>query len=145
MTGLECQHLFCGSCWDQYLRVMVITEGKGEVSDVEWIDCIFMKIYFFSLLVVHHQTVTLQLMKPLYCKKHFNTSHNNDISHLLHYYRKYLRQPEARSKYQYLITNSFVQEHRQLKWCPSPGCQNAVLVNQVEAQPVVCKCGHSFW
>lgn len=140
MTGLECQHLFCVSCWDQYLRVMVITEGKGEVSNVEWKDSICTKNFIFSLLVVHHQIVTLQLMKPLYCKKCLTLPVIAS-----YHYRKYLRQPEARSKYQYLITNSFVQEHRQLKWCPSPGCQNAVLVNQVEAQPVVCKCGHSFW
>ena len=50
MTGLECQHLFCVSCWDQYLRVMVITEGKGEVSDLEWIDYTCMKIMFFQFI-----------------------------------------------------------------------------------------------
>jgi len=32
MTGLECQHLFCVSCWDRYLKVMVMDEGKGEVN-----------------------------------------------------------------------------------------------------------------
>ena len=31
-------------------------------------------------------------------------------------------------KYQHLITNSFVQCNRLLKWCPSPDCSNAVKV-----------------
>ncbi|XP_065912910.1 E3 ubiquitin-protein ligase arih1-like [Dysidea avara] len=106
MTGLECQHLFCAPCWDRYLKIMVMDEGKGEIISCPAPSC----------GIAADETFVL----------------------------KYLRQPEARSKFQYLITNSFVQEHRQLKWCPSPGCQNAVLVNQVEPQSVVCKCGHSF-
>ena len=31
-------------------------------------------------------------------------------------------------KYQHLITNSFVQCNRLLRWCPSPDCSNAVKV-----------------
>ena len=36
--------------------------------------------------------------------------------------------PRVKLKYQHLITNSFVQCNRLLKWCPSPDCSNAVKV-----------------
>ena len=56
-----------------------------------------------------------------------------------------LRDQEVKVKYQLLITNSFVQDHPHLKWCPAPGCPNAVLVTNVDYRPVICECGHSFW
>jgi len=52
--------------------------------------------------------------------------------------------PRVKLKYQHLITNSFVQCNRLLRWCPSPDCNNAVKVQHVEARPVKCKCGHTF-
>lgn len=54
MTGLECQHLFCVSCWDQYLRVMVINEGKGEVSDLQYVIILLVNMLFFRSSVVQH-------------------------------------------------------------------------------------------
>ena len=30
MTGLECGHLFCLECWDSYLHVMVVCEGRAQ-------------------------------------------------------------------------------------------------------------------
>lgn len=32
MAGLECGHLFCLECWNQYLTVSVMEEGKAEVG-----------------------------------------------------------------------------------------------------------------
>lgn len=32
MNGLECGHLFCRSCWDSYLKVMVMDEGMAQVG-----------------------------------------------------------------------------------------------------------------
>lgn len=31
MHGLECGHLFCAECWDSYLTVMVMNEGRAQV------------------------------------------------------------------------------------------------------------------
>ncbi len=32
MDGLECGHLFCKQCWDSYLRVMIVDEGRSVMS-----------------------------------------------------------------------------------------------------------------
>lgn len=47
-------------------------------------------------------------------------------------------------KYQHLITNSFVECNRLLRWCPSADCTYAVKVQYVDARPVICKCTHMF-
>uniref|UniRef100_A0A1B6EDI8 RBR-type E3 ubiquitin transferase n=1 Tax=Clastoptera arizonana TaxID=38151 RepID=A0A1B6EDI8_9HEMI len=55
-----------------------------------------------------------------------------------------VRDPKVKLKYQHLITNSFVECNRLLRWCPSPDCNNAVKVQHVEARPVTCRCSHTF-
>ncbi len=30
MAGLQCGHLFCHECWDMYLKVMVVCEGRAQ-------------------------------------------------------------------------------------------------------------------
>lgn len=39
-----------------------------------------------------------------------------------------LKDPRVRLKYQHLITNSFVECNRLLRWCPSPDCSYAIKV-----------------
>ncbi|CAD6244757.1 GSCOCG00013458001-RA-CDS [Cotesia congregata] len=55
-----------------------------------------------------------------------------------------IRDSKVRSKYQCLITQSFVECNRLLKWCPAPDCNRAVKVQEVEFEPVKCSCGHRF-
>ncbi|XP_059474517.1 E3 ubiquitin-protein ligase ariadne-1 [Neocloeon triangulifer] len=55
-----------------------------------------------------------------------------------------VRDSKVRLKYQHLITNSFVECNRLLRWCPSPDCNNAIKVTHVECRPVTCKCNHTF-
>ncbi len=39
MAGLECGHLFCHECWDSYLRVMVVCEGRAQTISCPAIAC----------------------------------------------------------------------------------------------------------
>ncbi|XP_013390777.1 E3 ubiquitin-protein ligase arih1 [Lingula anatina] len=55
-----------------------------------------------------------------------------------------VKDSKVRLKYQHLITNSFVECNRQLRWCPAPDCGRAVKVNYPDARPVTCQCGHTF-
>jgi len=47
-------------------------------------------------------------------------------------------------KYQHLITNSFVECNRLMRWCPAPNCSNAIKAQYFDAQSVTCKCGFTF-
>jgi len=53
-------------------------------------------------------------------------------------------EPNIRLKYQHLITNSFVECNRLMRWCPAPNCSNAVRAQYFDAQRVRCLCGHVF-
>jgi IBR domain, a half RING-finger domain len=50
--------------------------------------------------------------------------------------------PRVKLKYQHLITNSFVQCNRLLRWCPSPDCSNAIKVSVLhstfEESTIIC-------
>ncbi|XP_052794707.1 E3 ubiquitin-protein ligase arih1l-like [Mya arenaria] len=50
----------------------------------------------------------------------------------------------VRLKYQHLITNSFVECNRMLRWCPAPDCGHVVKVQHFDVKPVQCACGHIF-
>ena len=47
-------------------------------------------------------------------------------------------------KYHYLIAKAFVQDNKHVKWCPAPGCENAVRVAMVQPRLVKCACGNEF-
>ncbi|CAN8015893.1 unnamed protein product, partial [Ixodes persulcatus] len=57
---------------------------------------------------------------------------------------KLIADPKVKLKYQHLITNSFVECNRLLRWCPQPECNNAIKVQYVDTQPVTCSCSHTF-
>lgn len=42
-----------------------------------------------------------------------------------------VKDPKVRVKYQHLITNSFVECNRLLRWCPSPDCNYAIKVRSL--------------
>merc|ERR1712029_786888 len=52
--------------------------------------------------------------------------------------------PEVKTKYQHLITNSFVQCHSLLRWCPFPNCVYVGKVTGPVTQPIHCKCGYYY-
>ena len=47
-------------------------------------------------------------------------------------------------RFQYLSAQTFVQQHKLMKWCPSPGCTFAVEANSTRGVPVMCNCGYRF-
>ncbi|KAK3604434.1 hypothetical protein CHS0354_013834 [Potamilus streckersoni] len=57
---------------------------------------------------------------------------------------KLIHDPKVKLKYQQIITNSFVECNRLLRWCPAPDCGHAVKVAHYDTKPVTCKCGHTF-
>lgn len=52
--------------------------------------------------------------------------------------------PKVKLRYQQLITNSYVECNKQMRWCPKPECGHAVKVVYPEFQPVKCICGTKF-
>ncbi|CRK86900.1 CLUMA_CG000722, isoform A [Clunio marinus] len=106
MTGLQCGHRFCKSCWVEYLTTKIMEEG---------------------------------LCKSIACAAHGCDILVDDVTVM-----SLLTEPRVKTKYQQLITNSFVECNRLLRWCPSADCSYAVKVQYVDARPVTCKCGHVF-
>lgn len=106
LTGLECGHRFCKTCWSLYLQTQIIHEGLGQT-----ITCLAPNCDIF----VDDATVM-----------------------------NLINDPKVLSKYQHLITTSYVECNRLLRWCPAPNCDNAIKVHNVEMKPVTCKCSHAF-
>lgn len=53
--------------------------------------------------------------------------------------------PDMFQKYTTFMLRSFVEDNLNVKWCPAPGCSNAVRCErQNRKQPVTCGCGFSF-
>lgn len=52
--------------------------------------------------------------------------------------------PAVKNKYQHLITNSYVEFNRLMRWCPAPDCNNVIKAVYFDAQPVQCACEHLF-
>lgn len=57
---------------------------------------------------------------------------------------KLITDPRVKLKYQHLITNSFVECNKLMRWCPAPDCGNAIKVTYNDCKPVNCSCGHTF-
>ncbi|KAI2807760.1 E3 ubiquitin-protein ligase arih1 [Blomia tropicalis] len=53
-------------------------------------------------------------------------------------------EPKVRNRYQHLITNSFVECNRLLRWCPKPECSHVIRVEHVDFKPVKCVCSTVF-
>ncbi|KAJ4462630.1 putative E3 ubiquitin-protein ligase arih1 [Paratrimastix pyriformis] len=50
----------------------------------------------------------------------------------------------AYERYTRLIAEAFVEDSRDLRWCPAPGCKNAVRMFDPAPKAVTCLCKHSF-
>eukprot|EP01121_Diplochlamys_sp_Union-15-3_P002140 TRINITY_DN1185_c0_g1_i2.p1 TRINITY_DN1185_c0_g1~~TRINITY_DN1185_c0_g1_i2.p1 ORF type:complete len:622 (+),score=122.87 TRINITY_DN1185_c0_g1_i2:56-1921(+) len=57
---------------------------------------------------------------------------------------KQLVPEETFKKYYSFITQSFVEDNREVTWCPAPNCGHAITTDMVSRRVVTCKCGFSF-
>ncbi|XP_067665164.1 E3 ubiquitin-protein ligase arih1-like [Haliotis asinina] len=106
MTGLECGHRFCTTCWADYLTAKIMDEGMGQT-----ITC---AAYGCDILVDDATVMSL------------------------------ISDAKVKLKYQLIITNSFVECNRLLRWCPAPDCGHVVKVGYFDNKPVTCICSHTF-
>ncbi|XP_014667940.1 PREDICTED: E3 ubiquitin-protein ligase arih1l-like, partial [Priapulus caudatus] len=106
MTGLECGHRFCSTCWCGYLTTKIMEEGMGQTIECAAHAC--------DILVDDATVMRL------------------------------VTDSKVRLKYQHLITNSFVECNRLMRWCPAPECNNVIKASYPDARPVTCTCTHTF-
>lgn len=53
--------------------------------------------------------------------------------------------PALFERYREFLHRSFIDQNPNVKWCPSPGCDNSVKCDRRgRRQPVVCACGFAF-
>lgn len=58
---------------------------------------------------------------------------------------KNLVSPELFERYNSFLLKCFVEDNEHIKWCPAPGCSNAIRCERTgRRQPVTCNCGFSF-
>eukprot|EP01119_Soliformovum_irregulare_P003803 TRINITY_DN14864_c0_g1_i1.p1 TRINITY_DN14864_c0_g1~~TRINITY_DN14864_c0_g1_i1.p1 ORF type:complete len:514 (+),score=110.76 TRINITY_DN14864_c0_g1_i1:51-1592(+) len=58
---------------------------------------------------------------------------------------KSLVDPKLYERYSYFLQRSFVEDNDHMKWCPSPGCTNAIATERPNRRnPVKCNCGFVF-
>ena len=57
---------------------------------------------------------------------------------------KLLVSPDTFTRYRRFTVHSFVDTNEYVKWCPAPGCGNAVNIDSVKNQTVTCACGYRF-
>ena len=104
MTRVECGHVYCNTCWGQYITTKIVDDG----------------------------------VITFYCPGGCDTVLDDQDALVL------INNQAVKLKYQVLVTNSFVECNKTMKWCPSPGCHRAIQVPFVSPLPVTCQCGHVF-
>ena len=51
---------------------------------------------------------------------------------------------EEYKKYQEYYRKSFISNNKRTKWCPAPGCTNAVIYPSMKQNDIICLCGNDF-
>ena len=148
MLSLPCSGL--ASCqFDLRMRIMLTTNIIQR-----WLFCVLSDIYISICFQFrsHKQRTRLRLVCYFWLlnRKHCIFQHDKACTFQSgvfanSLFSKLLCDSAVRRKYLLLITNSFVLDHPSIKWCPAPGCDNAVLASNIDNNPVHCSCGPSFW
>ena len=87
MAGLECGHLFCHECWDNYLRVMVVCEGRAQTIACPATACDIVVDEATVLYVFNMPWTSLLSATHISCHTHFmpHTFHATHISCHTHF------------------------------------------------------------
>jgi ariadne-1 len=59
------------------------------------------------------------------------------------HFKKLIKGP-LYEKYKRFIFNSYVDNQKDVKWCPNSGCTNAAFYPKRKAREIICKCGYSW-
>lgn len=121
--ALGCGHWFCADCWQGYLQVQA---EQGP-------DCIFTSCPGFNCIG-----------KKKHCK-HRNED-NCKCRHMVpeSYFYKFTKE-EMHPMFSKFVRDSFVDNHRGIRWCSRPGCTVAVAITNDNLHKTIdCKCGFSF-
>ena len=125
MTGLECCHTYCTTCWTHYLSSKINDEGASQSIECPEFNC---------NILVDDQTV-MRLVKDSRTKLKYQQLITNSFVQVSSY---------TTVKEIHILILKIFQCNRLLRWCPAPNCSNAIKVSTVEAKPVTCRCGHVF-
>jgi ariadne-1 len=106
MERIQCGHIFCKTCWKEYL---IVTIHGGKVTEI----------------VCPARGCSLQLDEVT-----IFTMLGSNVDLL--------------TKYQKFVANSYVNDHKNIRWCPGKGCNNAVRVSLLREKDVECTCGTKF-
>jgi ariadne-1 len=106
MERIQCGHIFCKTCWKEYL---IVTIHGGKVTEI----------------VCPARGCSLQLDEVT-----ISTMLGSNVDLL--------------TKYQKFVANSYVNDHKNIRWCPGKGCNNAVRVSLLREKDVECTCGTRF-
>ncbi len=127
MTGLECGHIYCKSCWTEYLTTKIMDEGASQSIECPGSNCD---------IVVDDQKV-MELVKDSKIKLKYQQLITNSFVQVWQI-SVFLMKSRTWSK------PFWFQFNRLMRWCSGPNCSHAILVTHVEARPVKCQCGHQF-
>lgn len=120
-NALGCGHWFCNDCWAGFVKAEV---AKGP-------DCIY------SVCMGYNCTKKKCKHEPqdnCKCQSLLPTS----------FFRHYLS-PDLRVNYDKWMRKAFIENNKQLYFCPANGCSNVIEYKKDNpTREITCKCGHTF-
>eukprot|EP01130_Rhizamoeba_saxonica_P015484 TRINITY_DN695_c0_g1_i2.p1 TRINITY_DN695_c0_g1~~TRINITY_DN695_c0_g1_i2.p1 ORF type:complete len:378 (+),score=61.39 TRINITY_DN695_c0_g1_i2:456-1589(+) len=97
----------------------------------------FCKVCWIQYLAVKIQNVD---SKKIYCPSR-NCKIQVDESDICEFLSEDI---SLLGKYKKLLTNYYVLDNKNIRWCPGPGCTIAVKVDSIKNKKVACDCGIKF-
>eukprot|EP01103_Thecamoeba_quadrilineata_P011390 TRINITY_DN2706_c0_g3_i1.p1 TRINITY_DN2706_c0_g3~~TRINITY_DN2706_c0_g3_i1.p1 ORF type:complete len:645 (+),score=95.44 TRINITY_DN2706_c0_g3_i1:143-2077(+) len=123
---------FCGICCDDSDDLTILACGHHFCS-----DCFK---YYLRLKVKEKNS---NILCPGYNKNKLKCNLVMEELTIL----RLLEDKEGEQRYYDSLVQAFVDNNPLVKWCPSAGCKNAVLLHEVSTEKnevVQCLCGHTF-